>query len=239
VTGAARGILLIGVALVVGGLAWPSGAGGPAPAPFVVRVTVPSVVRVITTPGIGPAELATGFEPRPGRVVTVAHVLDGRAELAVRGADGARRRAHVLRVDRRNDLALLAVAGGGALPPGGASGAAAGDRHQPGGASGAAVPGTHLLVRRAGHARALPVRAVRRLIARVQSPAEATSHSRPVLELAVDVRVGDSGAPVVQADGRVLGILFARSRTRTGKAYAVDGAMVPALLSDGIAAGAR
>jgi hypothetical protein len=35
------------------------------------------------------------------------------------------------------------------------------------------------------------------------------------------VSVGDSGAPLVTPTGRVAGVLFARSRTRPGIAYAV------------------
>ena len=104
--GGARAVGALGllvVALVVGVVAWPSGAGGPTPDPH--------VVRVMADPPTGPAVLATGFEARPGRVVTVAHILDGNTELAVRRADGARPRTRVLRIDRRNDLALLAVAG--------------------------------------------------------------------------------------------------------------------------------
>jgi hypothetical protein len=90
--------------------------------------------------------------------------------------------------------------------------------------------GTRLLVRRAGRVRALPAEVRRRITARVHSPSTGTAVRRPALELAVNVRVGDSGAPLVGPDGRVLGILFARSRTVDGKAYAVDGRVIPALL---------
>ena len=43
---------------------------------------------------------------------------------------------------------------------------------------------------------------------------------RPSLELAVDVAAGDSGAPVVDRDGRVVGVVYARS-TPPRPAYAV------------------
>lgn len=211
-------------ALVVGGLAWPSGSDE--------STRAPRVVRVIVHPGTGPAVLATGFETAPGQVVTVAHALEGRTELAVRRGGGAGRRARVLWIDRRNDLALLAVAGGAAR--------SASDRSPTGArplATGAdaAEDGARVLVRRAGRIRALPALVRRRIMARVRSPAESTSYRRPALELAVDVTVGDSGAPLIDPEGRVVGVLFARSRTRSGRAYAVDGKVIPALLRAGAA----
>jgi S1-C subfamily serine protease len=45
------------------------------------------------------------------------------------------------------------------------------------------------------------------------------------------VRSGDSGAPLVDADGRVMGVLFASSRSSNDTAYAVAGERVAALLA--------
>jgi S1-C subfamily serine protease len=53
---------------------------------------------------------------------------------------------------------------------------------------------------------------------------------RPVLELRAAVRPGDSGAPLVGRDGTIAGVVFARSTERTGIAYAVDAAVLAALL---------
>jgi S1-C subfamily serine protease len=53
---------------------------------------------------------------------------------------------------------------------------------------------------------------------------------RRALELRAAVAAGDSGAPVVTTSGRVAGVVFARSRTRAGSAYAVDASAVEALL---------
>jgi S1-C subfamily serine protease len=155
----------------------------------------------LVTVGDGPGAVATGFAVSPGRAVTVAHVLDARA-VTVRGDDGIARRATVLRRDERLDLALLAVPGLRAAPPGMAGGA-------------------RLLVRRDEHSAALPVRVLRRVNARVRQAGAATVAVRPALELAAAVAPGDSGAPVVR-DGRVVGVVFARSRDRAGVAYAVE-----------------
>ena len=56
--------------------------------------------------GTAAPEFATGFAAGGDRVVTVAHVLDAGPTVSVGG-----RRAAVLRVDRRNDLAVLTVPG--------------------------------------------------------------------------------------------------------------------------------
>jgi S1-C subfamily serine protease len=54
---------------------------------------------------------------------------------------------------------------------------------------------------------------------------------RPALELAAAVQPGDSGAPVTDASGRVLGIVFARSDSGPPTAWAVDAAAAGALLT--------
>jgi S1-C subfamily serine protease len=48
---------------------------------------------------------------------------------------------------------------------------------------------------------------------------------RPVLELRAEVADGDSGRPVLGADGRVVGVVFARS-SRAGRAWAVDSSAI-------------
>ena len=137
---------------------------------------------------------AMGFVAGDGLVVTVAHVVGSR--------DHRRRPSRpVVRVDRRNDLALLRVAG----PPRRAAARSVGG------------DGTTVLGR--------PAPIVRRISASVDGGPRLAA-----LELRAEVVVGDSGAPVIGADGRVAGVVFARSRTRADVAYAVDGGAVAALL---------
>jgi hypothetical protein len=153
-------------AVVALGLLAPSVAAAPAVAPRVVDVTMG-------------ADTARGFVAGPGRVVTVAHVLDGHGSVLVDG-----RPARVLRRDDRLDLAVL----------------------------GARVDGPR--VRFGGP----PDGLVRRASARV----DGASWRRPVLELRTEVEAGDSGTPVLTPSGRVAGVIFARSATRPGVAWAVD-----------------
>jgi hypothetical protein len=177
----------------------------------------PDVVAVAIRHGTAATDLATGFAAGPGRVVTVAHVVEGGGDVTVRGPGpgGRERAARVLRVDARRDLAVLAVAAGG--------GAAA--------RTGTATGPVRLLVRRGGRVRAVPARVRRRITAQVSDATGGPDASRPALELAATgVAVGDSGAPVLAGDGRVVGVLFARSNRRPGTAYAVDGSALDAVL---------
>jgi S1-C subfamily serine protease len=165
----------------------------------------PAVVDVLLQPRTGPASVATGFHSGGGRVVTVAHLLPGRsAHVLVRSDGGRPVRARVLSVDRRADLALLAVRPGVRRP--------------------SPIPGpgsSHLLVRRDGHSAALPVKIRRRIDARIRPRPGVRPVRRAALELDARVRQGDSGAPIVAADGTTLGVLFAQSSGREDTAYAV------------------
>jgi S1-C subfamily serine protease len=165
----------------------------------------PAVVDVLVVPPVGSADVATGFEHGDGRIVTVAHLLPARsARVLVRTGHGPARRARVITVDRRGDLAILELGAGTPLP--------------------SPLPGSgssRLLVRRHGRPAALPVEIRRRIDARIRPRPGAAPVLRPALELEARVRQGDSGAPLVAADGSLLGVLFAQSSGASDTAYAV------------------
>jgi S1-C subfamily serine protease len=165
----------------------------------------PRIVRVAVTSPAGAAELATGFAAGGDRVITVAHALDAGGALSVGG-----RAASVVRVDRRDDLALLAVRG----------------LRAPAATTGSGTGATRLLLRSGPR----PAR-VRRAITATVRIAPDPAVRRPALELAADIAHGDSGAPVLDDRGRVTGVVFAASTGRSHTAYAVDGAAVAALLT--------
>jgi S1-C subfamily serine protease len=152
------------------------------------------VVVEVEAPGL---RAATGFVVGDGRVVTVAHAV-GDGEVVVAG-----RPAVVVRRDEELDLALLSVPG---LERRGA----------------ALIGGPRVVVLRDGAAATVPAEILRRIEARVRFAATGTVVNRPALELAADIGAGDSGAPVIGADGRVAGVVFARSTDRAGIAYAVE-----------------
>ncbi len=172
-------------------------------------VPAPRPLRVSVSHGYGPAEIATGVAAGAGRVLTVAHVLAGGGRVTVAGHP-----ARVLRTDRRLDLAVLAVPGvrGPALRSAGWDGRVA------------------LRVLRDGRPRALPAVVRRRVVARVRPAPGAPPQTRPGLELGARIAPGDSGAVVVDAGGRVVGVVFARSSDRPDTAWAVDGAALPGVL---------
>jgi S1-C subfamily serine protease len=203
-----RGLLALAVAGVVAAVALvarpgDSSSSGEQP---------PGVVEVRVTGATGVAEMATGFVTGPSRVVTVAHVLDSAGVLTVQAGSGAARRADVVRIDRRDDLAVLSAPGVKAATP-------------------APDPaGVRILVRRGGRWTALPASVRRRFTVHVHGRPGDPVYTRPALELAANVRVGDSGAPVVTARGGLAGVIFARSDDRPGTAYAVDAKALGPLL---------
>jgi S1-C subfamily serine protease len=196
-----RTVLLILAAAVV--LA-PIAVGRPAAEPQVVAIDA------------GPADVATGVALGGGRVLTVAHVLEGgRRPIVVRGRDGVPRAGFVLRADPRLDLAVLSVPGLRAdrlsLADGGRD--------------------VQVLLRRGAGVTAEGATVRRRTTARLVDQPGAPL--RPTLELAADVERGDSGAPVVDAAGRLVGVVYASSTARPGTAYAVRSEGLRRLACDG------
>jgi hypothetical protein len=167
----------------------------------------PEVTPLRVTSG---GEIATGFAVGGDRVVTVAHVLDGTAEVG-----GTR--ARVLRVDRRSDLLLLSVPGIAGDTPA-AVGARAGDQ-------------VRILRLRGGHGSPLLVQVRRPIVARVRELGPAQVRRRHALELVGRVEAGDSGAPVVSRSGELAGVIFAASTRQGDTAYAVDAGAVTRLLA--------
>ena len=198
--GLLAGAVLAAVAFVAAGCGG-GGAGPAAPPPSVVRVTV-------ATDGLVP-EVATGVAAGDGRVLTVAHPLSPGRAVRVGG-----RPARVVRLDRRLDLAVLAVPGlrAPAIRLGG------------GGAR------ARIVVLRAAGARPVDAPIRRRVTVAFRDQPGDPPRMRPGLELAAAIDPGDSGAPVLDGRGRLLGVLYARSRDRAGTAWAVDAAAARSLL---------
>jgi S1-C subfamily serine protease len=178
--------------------------------------SAPTIVRVVA--GSGPArEVATGWVAGDGRVMTVAHALDGaRTARVTEPGGGSARPARVIARSARLDVAVLAVDGlrGPALRS----------------SSGRAGQPATLWVLRDGRPRRLPATVRRAITARVRAQPGDAAQLRPGLELSVPIAGGDSGAPLLDADGRLLGVAFARADADDGVAYAVSGAAASGLL---------
>ena len=172
-----------------------------------VRAAQESVVRV---QGIacGLGVEGSGWIVSPGLVVTNAHVVAGLSSPLVDRRDGDARPGRVVAFDAENDIALVRVPGleGRPLPLG-----------TPARGETAALLGYPLN----GPYRTTPVRlggtsrlAARDAYGRVQI-------GRLVVGLRGDVQSGNSGGPVVDADGRVVATAFARRSVAADQGYAV------------------
>jgi S1-C subfamily serine protease len=178
--------------------------GGPVAAPVVLPVRVPT--------GAGrPAADATAFAIGGGRAITVAHVLRAGGRVLV-----ATRPARVLHVDRGLDVAVLAIRGAGASAA----------------RTGAARAGEQVTLRvlRSGAVRSLRATVRRTITARMRGRGGRV-RVRPALELATAVMPGDSGAPVLDGGGRVVGVVFAQAAGSEALAYALDARALRSVLS--------
>ena len=160
---------------------------------------------------------ATGCRPTPNvahgvavgeeLVATVAHAVAGEDEIIVRDRAGEERRGTVVAIDTVLDAAVLRVPGLDAELVG----------RRP------YEEGEEVSVLRDddGAVVAAPASVTRRVTIRTSDIYREGSHSRPALDLVADVRPGDSGAPVVGADGDVLALVWATSRRTDDRAWAL------------------
>jgi S1-C subfamily serine protease len=186
-----------------------------------VRAAAPSVVRVLGTAcGLGVA--GSGWVAGSGLVVTNAHVVAGQRDTIVDAADAPPHAARAVAFDARNDLAVLRVSGG----LGGATLQQAEPR------SGGAVailgyPENGPLTVRPGR--------IGRTAAVLSEDAYGRGPvPRRITSLRGEVRPGNSGGPLVDSSGRVVGTIFA-SRVEGGAGYAVP----PDVVSDALARARR
>lgn len=190
-------------------------------------------------PGMGPAQVAqvaastvkvsgvacglrvqgSGFSPAPDTIVTNAHVVAGTRATQVLRPDGRTLPATVAVFDPARDLAVLSVPGLG----------------QPSLGLGSAVTGETDAV--FGHplgrvpVEVSPARVLRRVTADIGDIYDRPSVRRQILVLNSDLEPGDSGAPLVNSAGKVVGVAFAVSNLRRGTAYAVAAEELAPVLS--------
>jgi S1-C subfamily serine protease len=178
----------------------------------------PSVVRLvrIEASGCGPTTLlASGYRAGSGRIVTVAHSLRGVTSVTVGGAV-----ATVVSLDHRRDLAVLIVDG---------------REHAPSYATAALGPALLARVDTDGvnHRDTVTVKGVGPLD--MEEPRDKTSYRRDGLSAVLEtgtVANGDSGSPIVDTKGRVLGVVFATDRDIGNTAFAVSAAEIESLLKE-------
>lgn len=162
----------------------------------------------------------TGWVVAPDLILTNAHVVAGERSTTVIRDDGRRLDATLVAFDAARDLAVLRTRGLDRPPlvlaadaPG--TGNTGGVFGRPGG----------------GPLRIAPFAVARSLDATGRDIYGVDRTRRRVLELAVALRPGDSGAPLVAPDGSVGGVAFAVARDRGDVAYALEPSEVRAVLA--------
>ena len=203
--------------LLPGLLSPPAPPVGPL-APTVAQTVVSSTVKVS---GIACGALVegSGFSPAHDTVVTSAHVVAGVARPEVLRPDGRRLAAQVQVFDPDRDLAVLGVPGLGQQPlavaPAVVGGGGAVFGHPYG-----QVP-----------VEVSPARVVRKVDALVGNIYDDGPVPRKVLVLDSALDPGDSGAPLVNESGAVVGVAFAISSWRANTAFAVASEELAPVLS--------
>jgi len=178
-----------------------------APGNLVSQVTA-STVRVNGV-ACGLRLSGSGFSPAPDTIVTNAHVVAGTTSTQVLRPDGRTLPATVQVFDPARDLAILSVPGLG----------------QPSLPLASAVVGETDAV--FGHplgqvaVEVSPARVARRVTADIGDIYDRRSVARQILVLNADLEPGDSGAPLVNSAGKVVGVAFAVANLRRSTAYAV------------------
>jgi len=178
----------------------------------------PSVVRVLGT-ACGLGVEGSGWIAAPNLVVTNAHVVAGQDDTSVTTGDGASLDAYAIHYDPGNDLALLHIdAGIPALPI-----AVEPRRGTTGAVLGYPENGPYALA----PVRLGDTRTVLSEDAYGRGPFE-----RRIAFLRGTVRSGNSGGPMVDSSGRVLGTVFAATTSGPSGGFAIPNDVVQAALRD-------
>jgi len=180
---------------------------GAVPSGLTARVAA-STVRVSGV-ACGIRVSGSGFSPAADTIVTNAHVVAGIADPVVLRPDGVTLAAQVQLFDPDHDLAVLAVRGLGepALP---LAGATVGESD--------AILG-HPLGQ--GPVAVTPAQVLRTVTADVGDIYDRHSAVRRLLVLSARIQPGDSGAPLVNGAGQVVGVAFATAVLRPSTAFAI------------------
>lgn len=179
---------------------------GGIPAPAARRVTA----AVVKVEGVAcdRVQEGTGFVIADDLVVTNAHVIAGERDIRIDTSDGRRLETSLAAFDPERDVAVLRVDGLGLAPldeGDGGVGQLGSVFGHPGG----------------GDLRETPMRIAEEIVARGTDITRSVPTERNVFVLAASIAPGDSGAPVVDEAGRVVGVVFAFDISRETTAYAL------------------
>ncbi|GAB3255901.1 MarP family serine protease [Arthrobacter pigmenti] len=169
-----------------------------------------SVLRITGTAfQCGQNQTGSGFVVAPGRVVTNAHVVAGVREPVVQVPNGNVLRGRVVSFDPVRDIAVLAVDGLEAEPLPLGSTLQEGDF-----AAFAGYPAGGPLVTQPATVQSVSTVLVQNIYGADPTPLE-------LYQLAANVEQGNSGGPLLGEQGRVVGLVFAKSTAEIPVGYAL------------------
>ncbi|MFV0464335.1 MAG: MarP family serine protease [Nostocoides sp.] len=200
----------------------PSGIGATAP----VRAAAASIVKITgTSLACAQAQEGSGWVLADQRVVTNAHVVAGLSQVTVRvGGRGMGVMGTVVVFDPERDLAVIDVPDLHAPALDQAGTGAAG---QAGAVAGFPLDGPYAVV---------PARIRSQLSATGADIYGNSGIKRQIYSLYATVKPGNSGGPLLDAQGRVLGVVFARSLDDANTGYALTLAEARPVLQEGLIA---
>ena len=192
--------------------------------PGIESATRATVKVVADSAGCGSLKSGSGWPITPTAIVTNAHVVAGSESVEIRTADGRTRRAIVVFFNPDDDVAVLSVPGANFTPlP--FSGSDPAPR-----TIGVVIGYPH-----GGDERVVPAAIRGEEPARGYNIFSTGEITRTVEVLAASVVAGNSGGPVVDGTGTVVGLVFAASTTDSSEAYA----LAPSQIRAELAAGSR
>jgi S1-C subfamily serine protease len=185
-----------------------------------VRAASGSVVRILGT-ACGLGVEGSGWVAAPGLVVTNAHVVAGESDTTVTpaGSDSALD-ATAVHYDPTNDLALLRVSGLDDSPLSFASAVESG------------TPGAVVGYPENGPLTITPARAGATGPVITQDSYGGGPVTRQLTALRGEVHSGNSGGPLIDGDGEVMGTVFAATTQGKPGGYAVPNSVVASALGD-------
>jgi S1-C subfamily serine protease len=167
----------------------------------------------------------SGFVAADDLIVTNAHVVAGERVTTVILTDGRRLAASVVAFDPNRDLAVLRVRGLDVTVPSRAD-------------APVDTPGSVIGYPGGGSQHEAPARVAQQIIARGRDIYGNAPTRRDILVLAAALAPGDSGAPLVDSRGRVIGVAFAVDPSTTTTAYALTRDEVERVLQPALRVGA-
>jgi S1-C subfamily serine protease len=197
----------------------------PAPLPVPSAVDTPGVIQArqsvvkVASVGCGGLVTGSGFPVGPGYIVTNAHVVSGTSAHTIEAPGRAEMQATVVFFDPERDVAVLYV------PEYRAPALASGTASR--GTQGAAIgyPG-------GGPEATSPAVVDGEVAAEGRDIYNANLVTRQILVIQGRVRPGNSGGPLVDLDGHVIGVVFATSAGDPNQAYALANSEIAGDIKD-------